>query len=192
MLFCARVRCVITAQSESHQPDTIAICRLYLQGHAEHHVQATQSHPMRQKTSSSRGNLRSWKTSLPEATSRSMPFWCWIKTVYRSIFPPRKAAADAKRFPVEPGVVGVCPKTKANIIETETHYTVEDSSTGCKIHIERAISKRDITREEAKLLIESRNLGPFDDFISKKTNNPFAASLYLRKNESVAYKFAKR
>ena len=107
-------------------------------------------------------------------------------------FPPRAAAADAKRFPVEPGVVGVCPTHSANIIETETHFTVEDSGTGCKIHLERTISKRDITREEAKTLIETRNLGPFDDFTSKKTGNPFAASLYLRKNESVAYKFAKR
>ena len=107
-------------------------------------------------------------------------------------FPPREASADAKRFPVEPGVVGVCPTHSANIIETETHYTVEDSGTGCKIHIERCISKRDITRDEAKALIETKNLGPFDDFTSKKTGNPFAASLYLRKNESVAYKFAKR
>ncbi len=107
-------------------------------------------------------------------------------------FPPRAAAADAKRFTVEPGVVAVCPKTKANIIETETHYTAEDSSTNCKIHIERCISKRDITREEAKTLIETGSLGPFDDFISKKTNNPFSATLYLKKNQSIGYKFAKR
>ena len=107
-------------------------------------------------------------------------------------FPPRAAAADAKKFPVVEGVVGVCPTHKTNIIETETHYTVEEGGSGCKIHIERCISKRDITREEAKELVENRSLGPFDDFTSKKTNNPFAASLYLRKNESVAYKFAKR
>ena len=107
-------------------------------------------------------------------------------------FPPRAAAADAKRFPVVPGVVAVCPKTKTNIIETETHYTAEDSSANCKIHIERCISKRDITREEAKTLIETGSLGPFDDFISKKTNNPFSATLYLKKNQSIGYKFAKR
>ena len=83
-------------------------------------------------------------------------------------FPPRAPAADAKRFPVVEGVVAVCPKTKANIVETETHYTVEDGSTDCKIHIERCISKRDPTRDEAKTLIETGSVGPFDDFISRK------------------------
>ena len=129
-------------------------------------------------------------------SKRNRPFSAYLvldKNRVSFDFPPRAAAADAKRFPVEPGVVGVCPTHGANIIETETHYTVEEGSgAGCKIHIERCISKRDITREEAKLLVESKNLGPFDDFTSKKTGNPFAASLYLRKNESVAYKFAKR
>lgn len=128
-------------------------------------------------------------------SKRNRPFSAFLvldKNRVSFDFPPRAASADAKRFPVQPGVVGVCPTHKANIIETETHYTVEEGGSGCKIHIERCISKRDITREEAKTLIETKNLGPFDDFTSKKTGNPFAASLYLRKNESVAYKFAKR
>jgi hypothetical protein len=56
----------------------------------------------------------------------------------------------------------------------------------------REISKRVITREEANQLIEKKSLGPFDDFISKKTKKPFSSSLYLKKNESVGYKFAKR
>ena len=86
----------------------------------------------------------------------------------------------------------MCPKTKEKIVETPTNYTVEDSSTDCKIHIERCISKRDLTREEAKTLIETGSVGPFDDFISKKTSNPFSASLYLKKNQTVGYKFAKR
>jgi len=128
-------------------------------------------------------------------SKRNRPFSAFLvldKNRVSFDFPPRAAGADAKRFPVEPGVVGVCPTHKANIIETETHFTVEEGGSACKIHIERCISKRDITREEAKTLIETKNLGPFDDFTSKKTGNPFAASLYLRKNESVAYKFAKR
>ena len=128
-------------------------------------------------------------------SKRNRPFSAFLvldKNRVAFDFPPRQAAADAKRFPVVPGTVGVCAAHKVNIIETETHYTAEENSDGCKIHIERTISKRDITREEAKELIETRKLGPFDDFTSKKTGNPFAASLYLRKNESVAYKFAKR
>jgi hypothetical protein len=56
----------------------------------------------------------------------------------------------------------------------------------------REISKREITREEAKQLIENKSLGPFDDFTSKKTQRPFSSSLYLKKNESVGYKFAKK
>lgn len=133
---------------------------------------------------------------LEEFTSkRNKPFNAFLvldKNRVKYDFPPRAAAADAKRFPVVPGVVAICPQTKANIIETETHYTTEDSSTNCKIHIDRCISKRDITREEAKTLIETGSVGPFDDFTSKKTNNPFAASLYLKKNQAVGYKFAKR
>lgn len=135
-------------------------------------------------------------TLLEDFTSkRNRPFSAFLVLEKNRVafdFPPRAAAADAKRFPVVAGVVGVCPTHKANIVETETHYTVEDSSTGCKIHLERCISKRDLTREEAKSLVEERTFGPVDDFLSKKTGNPFAASLYLKKNESVGYKFAKR
>jgi hypothetical protein len=54
------------------------------------------------------------------------------------------------------------------------------------------MSKRDISREEAKTLVEAKEVGPFDDFISKKTGNPFTSILYLKKNEAVAYKFAKK
>ena len=135
-------------------------------------------------------------TLLEDFTSRrNKPFNAFLKLDKNRVtydFPPRAAAADAKRFPVEAGVVAVCPKTKANIVETETHFTTEDSSTDCKIHIERCISKRDLTRDEAKTLIETGSVGPFDDFVSKKTSNPFSASLYLKKNQSVGYKFAKR
>ena len=105
-------------------------------------------------------------------------------------FPPR-AAPDAKKFKVKEGIVALCPTHNAEIVETETHYTSNNKS-GCKIHILREISKREITREEAKQLIETNSLGPFQDFKSKKTGNPFAASLYLKKNESIGYRFAKK
>ena len=102
------------------------------------------------------------------------------------------AAADAKRFEVVEGVVAVCPVHNVNIIETETHYQPEPGSSGSSLQIAREISKREITREEAKTLIEKREIGPFDDFISKKTGRPFSAILYLKKNESIGYRFAKR
>jgi len=106
-------------------------------------------------------------------------------------FTPREAAADATRFPVVEGVVGVCPIHKADIIETETHYQPAEGSYGCSIQILREVSKREITREEAKTLIEKREIGPFGDFISKKTEREFSSKLYLKKNESIGYKFAK-
>ena len=84
-----------------------------------------------------------------------------------------------KIFIVE-GVVAICPTSNAEIIETETHYTANNKSK-CKIHIPREISGREITREEAKQLIETNSIGPFQDFKSKKTGNPFAASLHSKK-----------
>jgi hypothetical protein len=107
-------------------------------------------------------------------------------------FPPRDAPADAKKFPIVAGVVAICPIHSVNIVETETTYQPEEASSGCNIQLMREISKREITREEAKELIEKKSLGPFDNFLSKKTQKPFASSLYLKKNESVGYKFAKR
>ena len=54
------------------------------------------------------------------------------------------------------------------------------------------MSNHDITREEAKTLVEKGTIGPFDDFVSKKSGKPFTALLYLKKNQSVGYKFAKK
>lgn len=105
-------------------------------------------------------------------------------------FPPRKPPADAKRFPIVEGIVGICRKTNVGIIETETHYIAESNSEGCKISIPREISKREISREEAKQLIETNKLGPFDDFTSK-AGKPFSASLYLKASGSVGYRFQK-
>ena len=107
-------------------------------------------------------------------------------------FPPREAAANAKKFPVTEGVVAICPKSKIEIIETSTFFQPATNGTDCKIQIAREMSKREITREEAKILVEKGEIGPYDDFISKKTNKNFTAILYLKKNQSVGYKFAKK
>ncbi len=106
-------------------------------------------------------------------------------------FPPRAPPADATKFPVVEGIVGICPKTNVGVIETETHYQAESNTKGCKISFLREISKRTITREEAKTLVENNKLGPFDDFTSK-AGKPFSASLYLKKDGNVGYRFAKK
>ena len=128
-------------------------------------------------------------------SKRNRPFSAFLVVTGNKIsfeFPPRGAPADAKKFPIVAGVVAVCPIHSVNIVETETTYQPEEASSGCSIQLMREISKRVITREEAKELIEKKSVGPFDDFLSKKTQKPFASSLYLKKNESVGYKFAKR
>ena len=128
-------------------------------------------------------------------SKRNRPFSAFLVMTGNKIsfeFPPRDAPADAKKFPIVAGVVAICPIHSVNIVETETTYQPEEASSGCNIQLMREISKREITREEAKELIEKKSLGPFDNFLSKKTQKPFASSLYLKKNESVGYKFAKR
>tara|TARA_B100001248_G_scaffold47657_1_gene30409 strand:+ start:3124 stop:5877 length:2754 start_codon:yes stop_codon:yes gene_type:complete len=107
-------------------------------------------------------------------------------------FPPRKAAQGAKEFPVVEGVLATCPKTKQDIVETPTFFQPATDGTDCKIQIAREMSGREITRAEAKQLIETGEVGPFDDFISKKSGKPFTSILYLKKNQSVGYKFAKK
>ena len=106
-------------------------------------------------------------------------------------FPPRAPPADATKFPVVEGVLAICPKTNVGVIETETHYQAETNSEGCKISILREISKRTITRDEAKTLIESGKIGPFDDFTSK-AGKPFSAILYLKRDGNIGYRFAKK
>ena len=107
-------------------------------------------------------------------------------------FPPRGAPAGAKKFEVVGGIVAICPKTKAEIVETESFFQPKEAGTGCKIQISREMSGREITREEAKLLIEGKEIGPYDDFVSKRTGNSFSAILYMKKNNSVGYKFGKK
>ena len=106
-------------------------------------------------------------------------------------FPPRAPPADATKFPVVEGVLAICPKTNVGVIETETHYQAEQNSEGCKISFLREISKRTITREEAKTLVEKGKIGPFEDFTSK-SGKPFTAILYLKKDGNIGYRFAKK
>ncbi|MDA0842513.1 MAG: DNA topoisomerase [archaeon] len=106
-------------------------------------------------------------------------------------FPLRTKNDELPKFQIAPGVVALCPVHKSEIVETETHFQITDHSGECRIQIARQISGRELTREEAKVLIESKEVGPFEDFTSK-AGKPFAAVIYIKKNESIGYKFAKR
>jgi len=125
---------------------------------------------------------------------RGKPFKAYLvlegkKVAYE--FPPREADANATKFEVKEGTVGVCPRHGCDIIETPTHFAPASSGTGCKISIARELCKRELTREEAHVLIEKGEVGPFSDLISKK-GNPFTAVVWLNKAEQARYRFAKR
>jgi len=106
-------------------------------------------------------------------------------------FPPRKPDADATIFDVVEGVVGICKKHSVEVHETPTTYQSANNDKGCSITISREMSKRVISRAEAKEIVEGKTVGPFEDFVSRKTGNPFSAQLYLKSNERVGYKFGK-
>ncbi len=106
-------------------------------------------------------------------------------------FPPREADPTLPKYAVEAGTVAECQVHKVPVEETETHYRAVENDAGCRIEIPRSLSKRELRREEAALLIANGEAGPWEDFISKK-GNPFTATLYLKRNERVGYRFPKR
>jgi DNA topoisomerase III len=128
-------------------------------------------------------------------SKRGRPFPAYLVLEANKVgfeFPPREPPADMKRFPVVEGIVGMCPKHEIGVIESPTHFLSEKNDKGCKIQFARELSKREVTRVEAKELIEAKKVGPFDDFISRKAGKPFTAILYVKGNESVGYRFAKK
>ena len=113
-------------------------------------------------------------------------------------FPPRAprgdgaaAEEDMPTFEVVEGVVATCPEHGAEIIETPTHYEARPGDRTCRLRLLRRISGRDISRADAATLIEARELGPLEDWISKK-GDPFTATVYLTKTERHRFRFPKR
>ena len=128
-------------------------------------------------------------------SKRGKPFPAYLVVEANKVgfeFPPREPPADMKRFEVQEGVVGVCAKHQVGVIETPTHYVSEKNDKGCKIQFAREMSKRTITREEAKELVEKKKVGPFEDFTARKSGKPFTATLYIKGNESIGYRFSKK
>ena len=103
-------------------------------------------------------------------------------------FAPREGL---KEFSVTPGVVAICPKTKAEIIETPTHFKPSDEESKCRINLEREVGGREMSRDDVKSIIEEGQGGPFE-LISKKTGKPYTAILFLKSNGRYGYRFAKK
>ena len=70
-----------------------------------------------------------------------------------------------------------------------TQYVAESNDKNCRISIDRQLSKRTLTREEAKVLIETGEVGPFHDFKSRKTGKPFSAKLVMDRGKA-KFRFA--
>lgn len=115
-------------------------------------------------------------------------------------FPPRGARGGnqrkAKEFPVVEGPLAPVPKLSqcagsgsGNIIETATDYVSDQDD--CAISVPREICKRELTREEAKLLFENKETPVLDGFISK-AGKPFSAQLYLKRTGRHGFRFANR
>ena len=85
--------------------------------------------------------------------------------------------------------VAIDPATGVTIIETSTQYVAESNDKNCRISIDRQLSKRTLTREEAKVLIETGEVGPFHDFKSRKTGKPFSAKLVMDRGKA-KFRFA--
>lgn len=110
-------------------------------------------------------------------------------------FPPRgsrpgQPAVELPKYTVVEGVVAVFKSkgSEINVIENETHFVTVENDSGIELEIPRTISKRELTREEAKTLIEKKKVGPLEGLISKK-GNPFTSKLILKRNGRVGYQF---
>ena len=109
-------------------------------------------------------------------------------------FPPRSAksggAAASREFPINPEPIAPCPYHKdSKVIETATHFVCKED--GCKLSVPREICKREINRDEAKVLFTDSTSEALEGFTSK-AGKPFAASLYLKRSGRHGFRFQDR
>jgi len=108
-------------------------------------------------------------------------------------FPPRGSRAPAvelPKYPVTEGVVAVFKSkgVEVNVVENETHFITVENDAGIELEIPRTVSSRELTRDEAKILIEKKKVGPLEGFTSKK-GNLFNSKLTLKRNGRIGYQF---
>ena len=73
-------------------------------------------------------------------------------------------------------------------VENETHFITVENDAGIELEIPRTVSSRELTRDEAKILIEKKKVGPLEGFTSKK-GNLFNSKLTLKRNGRIGYQF---
>ncbi|MDP7001292.1 MAG: DNA topoisomerase [Candidatus Poseidoniaceae archaeon] len=108
-------------------------------------------------------------------------------------FPPRKKVSTQSNLPqyeVAKGVVGTY-KNRGNevpIIETATHFVAAENDHDIILEIPRTFAQRELLRNECKELVEKGEVGPLENFTSKK-GKPFSATLALNRGGKVKFRF---
>ncbi len=79
--------------------------------------------------------------------------------------------------------IGVCPVCGRNVVRGRYSYGCEGYREGCKFRIPLVLLSRQITRNEADMLLREGRTGKLDGFISKKTGKAFSAVLVMKDNK---------
>jgi DNA topoisomerase-3 len=90
--------------------------------------------------------------------------------------------------------VGVCPKCKSKVFETESAWLCEKSqatSRACKFKLSKTIAQRAIEPEQAAKLMQSGKTDVLKNFISR-AGRPFSAWLVVESTGKVAFEFPDR
>ena len=81
-------------------------------------------------------------------------------------------------------IIGACPVCGNDFEKTILGWGCSNwKDDECKAIIFSETSGHKITEEEAKALLDGQEIGPFDDFVSKKKNKNFTAKLKFSKEE---------
>jgi len=113
-------------------------------------------------------------------------------------FPPRggNAKREQAQDPGEilnPASVGTCPVCKkGTVLEAEKAYVCRNGDSGCSFSLSRDVLGREMAREEVADYIQDGATDILDGFISRKSQRPFRATLYMKKNGKHGFKFPPR
>lgn len=81
-----------------------------------------------------------------------------------------------------------CPKCGAPVIVTDKGLMCSKRNKGCDFGVWSVVASKKLNASELEMLLEGKEIGPFDDFVSKAGNN-FSASIYLDNENKVALKW---
>lgn len=92
-------------------------------------------------------------------------------------------------------VVGKCPIDGAQVYATPQAYICENSQAAekpCTFRISRTLLKREIPTEQFVKLLENGRTDVMENFVSKRTNRPFSATLLLKDGGKLGFEFPPR